>query len=258
MNETIDLMLKRRSVRTYADRAIENAEKQAIYDCAMRAPTAGNMMLYTMIEISDQQLKDKLAVSCDNQPFIAKAPLLVLFAADFQRMYDFYDYSGAAKWSEEQGIDFRKPSEGDLFLAMNDALIAAQSAVTAAESLGIGSCYIGDIMERIEYHRELLDLPDYVFPVTMLCFGYPKTDGPKSQIPRYEKKFIVHENGYKRFDSEELLHLTDNLENWRYKGQAADLVGGNMGIHTYNRKYATEYSAEMNRSVREALRSWKN
>ena len=67
----------------------------------------------------------------------------------------------------------RKPQEGDLFLACNDALIAAQTAVVAAESLGIGSCYIGDIMENYEAHRDLFGLPQYVFPICLLCFGYP-------------------------------------------------------------------------------------
>ena len=77
------------------------------------------------------------------------------------------------------------------------ATIAAQNAVVAAESMGIGSCYIGDIMENCEAQRELLHLPDYVVPVGMLIFGYP-TDQQKSRPKpeRVEQKYIVHENGY--------------------------------------------------------------
>ena len=60
-----------------------------------------------------------------------------------------------------------------LFLACCDALIAAQTAVIAAESLGIGTCYIGDIMENYEEHEELFGLPKYVFPIRLICFGYP-------------------------------------------------------------------------------------
>ncbi|MBI9108457.1 MAG: nitroreductase family protein [Spirochaetales bacterium] len=256
MNKTIELMLNRRSVRTYADKPIADDEKKAIFDCAMRAPTAGNMMLYSMIEITSQDVKDKLAVSCDNQPFIAKAPLVVLFVADFQRMFDYYRYSGAQAWSKQEGIEFTEPQEGDLLLAVNDALIAAQSAVTAAESLGIGSCYIGDIMEQFEYHKELFELPDFVFPVTLLCFGYPKTDGPKTPVPRYDEKYVHFENTYKRFGAEELLHMADRLEKWQYKGTPPEYKGGNIGIHIYARKYATEYAKEMNRSVRVALKAW--
>lgn len=67
----------------------------------------------------------------------------------------------------------RHPSAGDLMLAVEDSSLAAQNAVTAAWSLGIGSCYIGDIMEHCELHRELFQLPPYVFPAVMLVLGYP-------------------------------------------------------------------------------------
>ena len=68
-------------------------------------------------------------------------------------------------------------------LAVCDALIAAQNAVVAAESLGIGSCYIGDIMENAEVHQMTLQLPKYVFPVAMLVFGYPTDQQKKRKKP---------------------------------------------------------------------------
>ena len=68
-----------------------------ILKATFRAPTAGNMMLYSIIDISDQALKEKLAETCDHQPFIAKAPLVLLFLADYQRWYDYYIYSGTTE-----------------------------------------------------------------------------------------------------------------------------------------------------------------
>lgn len=257
MNSTIELMMNRRSVRTYSDKPIGSAEKQAIFDCAMRAPTAGNMMLYSMIEVSDQRLKDKLAVSCDDQPFIAKAPLVVLFAADYQRFFDYYLACGADKWAESVGKEFRKPQEGDLFLAMNDALIAAQSMVTAAESLGIGSCYIGDVMENYETHREMFNLPEYTFPVTLLCLGYPKSDGPSQPVPRFDQRFVHFENGYKQFDAAELTTMLDKQENWKYKGKPHEFAEGNFGCSQYQRKFGADFTKELSRSVRAALENWK-
>lgn len=73
-------------------------------------------------------------------------------------------------------------------LAVTDTAIAAQNAVTAAESLGIGSCYIGDVMEHCEQQRELLGLPEYVFPCVMLVFGWPtqqQKERPKPQRWRH-------------------------------------------------------------------------
>lgn len=73
----------------------------------------------------------------------------------------------------KQGCEPRKPGVGDLMLAVTDTVIAAQNAVVAAESFGLGSCYIGDIMENCEEQRRLLCLPDYVFPAAMLVLGWP-------------------------------------------------------------------------------------
>ena len=257
INRTIEIMLNRRSVRLYDSRQIAPEERKKLFDCAMRAPTAGNMMLYSMIEVSDKKLKDRLVDTCDHQPFIAKAPLVVLFVADYQRMMDFYTASGAEAWAESEGKEFRRPQEGDLLLAVNDALIAAQSMVTAAESMGIGSCYIGDIMENYETHRQMFSLPEYAFPVTLLCFGYPKNaDNRQPQVPRFDEKFICFENSYRRFEPDELLHLYDNLENWKNHGMPAHYEEGNIGCHQYKRKFDSDFSREMSRSVRTALKAW--
>ncbi|MDC7227934.1 MAG: nitroreductase family protein [Spirochaetales bacterium] len=258
INRTLEIMLNRHSVRKYADQPISSDDKHRLFNCAMRAPTAGNLMLYSMIEVSDQKLKDRLAVTCDNQPFIAKAPLVVLFLADYQRMFDYYLAFEADKWAEKNGMKFRSPEEGDLLLAVNDALIAAQSMVTAAESIGIGSCYIGDIMENFEEHRDMFNLPRYVFPITLLCFGHIlHSEKPRRQIPRLDEKFVHFENTYKSFDDADLVHLMDKTEEWQYQGRPHVYEEGNIGCNLYKRKYAADYSIEMNRSVRAALENWK-
>ena len=93
-------------------------------------------------------------------------------------------------------------------LAVTDAAIAAQNAVVAAESFGIGSCYIGDIMENCEEQRRLLKLPEYVFPAVMLVFGWPTEQQKHRPKPvRFEQKHIVHENTYRSMDGEELRNM---------------------------------------------------
>ena len=161
-NEIIRSLYDRKSVRVYEDRPVEEDVKQAILSAAIQAPTAGNMALYTILDITDQDLKDKLSHSCDNQPFIATAPVVLIFCADYHRWFDLF---------RAQDENTRTPGMGDLFLAQADAIIAAQNAVVAAQSLGLGSCYIGDITENFEYHQRLLKLPQYVVPAAMLCIG---------------------------------------------------------------------------------------
>lgn len=258
MNGTLKLIDNRKSVRAYADKEIPRDFKDRIIEAAMRAPTAGNMMLYSMIEIDDQEMKDKLAVSCDNQPFIAKAPLLLLFVADYQRWDDYFTISGVPELMESRGEPMRHPEEGDMMLACNDALISAQTSVIAAESLGIGSCYIGDIMENYEFHRELFDLPDYAFPVTLLCFGYPNDNyQEKKPASRFPKKYIHYKNKYKRLSPEEFNEMYQPMQERYFSGGKYFEGASNIGQHFYLRKHASSFMKEMNRSVRAAMKAWR-
>ena len=253
----IDLLLSRKSVRVYEDRPISEAEKDLIIEAAMRAPTAGNMMLYSIIDVEDQQLKERLAITCDDQPFIAKAPFVLLFAADYQRWYDYYLHGGVMEMCRERGEVMRRLGEGDLLLACCDTMIAAHTAVVAAEALGIGSCYIGDILERYEIHRELFNLPPYVLPVTMICFGYPTPEqSARKQPPRFHRECIVHKNTYRRLDG-------PALEQMFAQRNAQLLASGprhdgieNAGQFNYVKKFSAEFSVEMTRSVRKMIETW--
>jgi nitroreductase len=252
MNEALHVIHNRRSVRAYDDRPIDRETVDTIIQAAMRAPTAGNMMLYSIIEIDDQALKDKLAVSCDNQPFIARAPLLLLFVADYQRWFDYFIDSDVEGYCQAQGQELRYPGEGDLMLACCDGLIAAQTAVLAAESLGIGSCYIGDILELYEYHQELLNLPQYVSPIALVCFGYPRVEGPPKKLtPRFPQENVHFRNRYERLDRAALWEMFASRDTGRYTGNA-----GNFGQHFYARKFGADFSVEMTRSVRAAIAAW--
>jgi nitroreductase len=257
MNPTIDLLLKRKSIRLYSDRPVTADEKQTILQSALRAPTAGNMMLYTIIEVEDQALKDRLADTCDDQPFIAKAPYVLLFLADYQRWHDYYLAAGVERVCQERGIEFRSPAEGDLLLACCDALIAAHSAVIAAEALGIGSCYIGDMIEQYEVHRELFHLPRYVLPVTLVCFGYPTPEqAARSQTPRFAQEYIIHKNTYHQLDPSALEEMfRPRNEQFLVAGSRKDGIE-NVGQFNYLKKFSADFSIEMNRSVRAMIRGW--
>ena len=242
MNEVIRSLHERKSVRVFTDQEITAEQKEAILYAAMAAPTAGNQQLYTILDIQDEALKKRLVVTCDDQPFIARAKLVLLFCADLQKWVDAF---------VEGGCEPREPGVGDLLLAVSDANIAAQNAVTAAQSLGIGSCYIGDIMEQCETHRELLHLPPYVLPAAMVVFGYPTKQQMERRKPkRCQQKYIVHENGYRPMDEGELRGMLrkeynedGDFESW---------------IQAFcRRKYDSDFSREMSRSVEEYLKAFQ-
>ena len=256
MNNTLQVILRRRSLRVYADQPLQPLHRNAILQAALRAPTAGNMMLYSIIEVTDQALKDQLAVTCDNQPFLAKAPLVLLFLADYQRWEDYYTACGVDELCALKGMQRRHPQEGDLFLACCDALIAAQTAVLAADALGLGSCYIGDIMEQYQVHKDLLGLPQYVFPVCMLVFGYPtqqQIDRPFT--PRFDEKFIVFKNRYRQLSRDEFTEMFAERQSRLPAGWVKEGVT-TVGQATYLRKFSADFSVELRRSVREWLKQW--
>ena len=243
MNEVIRQLHERKSVRVYEDRAIEDEVKTAILEAAIQAPSAGNMALYTILDITDPEMKRKLSVSCDNQPFIATAPMVLIFCADYRRWYDVF-----CAHVEE----VRKPGMGDLFLAQADTLIAAQNAVVAAHSFGLGSCYNGDITENYEYHRELLGMPQYVVPAAMVCFGYPTQQQlSRPKPPRHAVTALVHENGYsmeKAAQMEQMLSLQ--------QGKEGDVLADYIRRFC-KRKWNSEFSREMSRSCEEMVKDWR-
>ena len=240
MNDTLSTIARRRSVRAFTDEPITAEHKSLILEAAFRAPTAGNQQLYTIIDITDEAVKKALVPICDDQPFIASAPMVLIFLADCLKWYDAFKCAGCEP---------RVPDVGDLMLAVSDTNIAAENAVIAAESLGIGSCYIGDVMENCEKLSALLNLPKYVFPAAMLVFGHPtKKAQSRELLPRIDRKYVVHENSYRRLSSDE---LRDALE-WK------------SGVRSYedwikafcDRKYNSDFSKEMSRSVREYLKQY--
>ena len=241
MNQTLQQLKERKSVRAFTDREITAEEKSAVLEAAVNAPTAGNQQLYTILDITDRALKERLAVTCDNQPFIADAKMVLIFCADCKKWYDAFVAAGCQP---------RTPGAGDLLLAVSDANIAAQNAVVAAHSLGIGSCYIGDIMENIEAHREALALPPWVFPAAMLVFGFPTQQQQERTKPqRVPMEHIVHQNGYRTMDAEELRAMFE----------------GKRGVRSYEdwmqafceRKFNSEFAREMSRSVEEYLKDFR-
>lgn len=234
-NVVIKQLLERKSVRAYEDRPIEEEKVQTILQATLQAPTAGNMMLYSILHITDQALKDKLAITCDNQPFIATAPLVLVFLADYHRWYAYFQ-----ELTDEKE-DLRSLGMGDMLLACADALVAAQTAVVAADALGLGSCYIGDIIENFEIHQEILNLPAHVVPVGMVCFGYPtKGQQTRPQPTRFAKEKIIFENTYHEMEIEELQSMMP-------PEKAKALM---------QRKFTSDFSEEMNRSAEKIVENF--
>lgn len=242
MNEIIKSLFERKSVRAYTGKSISKEDKELLFDAATNAPTAGNMTLYSIIDVTDQSKKELLAKLCDNQPFIANADMVVIFLADYRRWYKVF---------KDVDSSVREPGIGDMQLATVDAVIAAQNMVVAAQSLGIGSCYIGDIIEHFEKIQQAFDIPANVAPTCMLVFGYPdqvNIDRPKP--PRLPKETFIYENTY--IDQSEQ-QIYDSF----VKRNPALRDPKEFALRIKNFKWPTDgFSEEMNRSMKEIVKNF--
>ena len=242
MNQTIKELFDRKSVRAYSDEPITEEERNLILQSAIQAPTAGNMALYSIIDVKDQAIKDELAIRCDHQPFIAKAPMVLVFLADYQKWFDMFD---------EYVEGMPQLCEADLFLAIQDCVIAAQNAVVAAQSLGIGSCYIGDILENYEENQKLLNLPKYAVPFVMVVFGKPTEQQKNRQKPeRFDVNDIVHIDTYHQRSQEETKELFARHFH-KDQDQIAKQIQG-----FAKRKFLSDFRKEINRSSKAIIENW--
>ena len=242
MNEIIKLLKSHTSIRKFNKIKITDEQIQHIIKSAMQGATAGNMMAYSIIVIRSKDTLLKLSKSCDNQPFIADADLALLFLADNYKWHKFYEQRNITGTF----TDYRGPCISDFMLGVEDGMIAAQNAVIAAESLGIGTCYIGDIMENYEYHMELFNLPEYTMPIALVVMGNYDT---KPQIrERFDKSFVIFDEIYPEITE-------DFINNMFAKNEIKDK---DFAIKFYKRKMDAPFFKEMIRSVNLNINEWSH
>jgi FMN reductase (NADPH) len=189
MNETIKLLQSHVSIRDFKDEELTEEQILTIVKSAQMAPTSSFMQAYSIIGVKNKDTKQKLAVLAGNQPYVAKNGHFFVFCADFYRHklgaeLEQYDKPLALESTEK------------FLVGAVDAALAAQNAVIAAESLGLGTVYIGGIRSNIEAVSELLKLPDYVIPVVGLVVGYREQDS--SIKPRLPLENIYHLDEYEQ------------------------------------------------------------
>lgn len=286
-NPVLDVIEARTSTRAFSPEPVTDEERQAILHAASRAPSAGAMMFYSIIDLRDEELRGKVCRICDDQPFMLKAPLWLLFVCDTHKWSALYAHTHCeddptlASFPENA---HRKPGVGDLFLGVQDAMCAAQTAVIAAESLGIGSCYIGDCIERGEELSELLSLPEGTIPLSLLVFGHkrpakegevsvsctvddaaPAASEQPSPAPKPRRKQTPHPvtnlvmvDAYRPADEQTLNEQVAELdEKFTPHAIAQGAPAGERVRKLYHRKHTSDFMAEMNRSSAWWLDRWQ-
>ncbi len=187
MNETIELLLNHRSIRKFEDKPLSKEQIKQIVQAAQAASTSSFVQAYSIIGISDREKKRELAALAGNQSYVEDNGYFYVFCTDLHRHQLAADMAGKDLGGT---LDFMEK----FMVAVIDASLAAQNAAIAAESMGLGICYIGGIRNEIEKVSDLLNLPDRVIPLFGMAVGYPAQD--TALKPRLPFEAVFHENEY--------------------------------------------------------------
>lgn len=238
------------------DRPLTEEEEQVILHAAVRAPSASNLMRWSVIVVRSPEKRQKMMELCGGkQKFIGTAPYMLVFCADFQRMEDMFRHYKVPEKCQEKNQAFWMRDPCGLILSTIDCSFAAHQAVLAAEALGIGSCCIGHVLDDIPGQRELLNLPQGVVPVLLLVMGHPAPGTSRVRREHFKQKYIVFNNGYERLTPDE---LEDMYESWSYSEK--NLFGAeNKGQQFYLQRYRGEvndYTRSANSVYKELVNNW--
>lgn len=208
VNKTIDTILGHYSVRKFADKALTEEELAVLIKSAQAASTSSFVQAYSIIGISDKQIREKISAIAGNQAYTVQTGQLFIFIADLARHQAILE-------REEVDIEALSTSEKSL-VAIIDAALAAQNMAIAAESLGLGICYIGGIRNDVKKMAELLDLPPYTMPLFGLTVGYPVANQEKAK-PRLPQELIYHQNTYQKMDLAILASYDEKIKQYYNK-----------------------------------------
>lgn len=189
MNQVIETILNHRSIRKFEERALSQEQIETIVECAQAASTSSYIQAYSIIGIKKPEMKRRLAEIAGNQAYVESNGHLFIFCADLHRHEVIAEL-------EDQDLTTSLQSTEKFMVGVIDATLAAQNAVLAAESMGLGACYIGGIRNDLEAVCELLHIPNRVIPLFAVIVGYPQQQPDKK--PRLPLHHVYHEETYQQ------------------------------------------------------------
>lgn len=225
MTPTIDLMRSHRSIRKFSDRPVDDETLAGIVAAAQCAATSHFIQACTVIRVKDPEKREPIAQLAGPQPWVARAPVFLVFCADLTRLETacrMHEVAMEKGWAEQ------------FVSATVDAALMAQNVLLAAESLGMGGVFIGGIRNDPQTVCDLLDIPDQAYPVFGMCLGWPAHDPPpKPRLPveavlftdRYpDARDMDLLRAYDRTTNDYYLHRNSNLKDETWTRQMAEFT----------------------------------
>jgi nitroreductase len=187
-NAVLETILNHRSVRAFLPRALPEGALELLIAAAQSASSSSNLQFWSVVAVQEAERKSRLAELAGQQQFIRDAPLLLVWLADLSRL----DRIAAERQAQVDGTHYIE----EFIVGVVDAALAAQSALIAAQSLGLGGVYIGAVRNLPERIAEELGLPPHVFAVFGTSIGYPDPDRPTDIKPRLPQSVVLHREQY--------------------------------------------------------------
>lgn len=194
--DSIELIFNHRSIRKYQDRDIEQSILDKVLEAGTRASNTGNMQVYSVVVTRSAEMKEKLLPLHFNQPMIKQAPVVLTIAADVARFHHWCALNGAEK-SYDNFLWF--------VCGCVDSMLFAQNLSIAAESYGLGLCYLGTTLYMAKEIAQVLDMPQGVVPITTITLGYPDEQPERSD--RLPLQAIVHYEKYRKESDQDIRQL---------------------------------------------------
>jgi len=225
INDMVKSQLEHRTIREFKDQPIPEEIFNTLMEVARRTATSNGLQYCSIIRVTDPSIKKEISEVC-RQEYVARATELLIFIADLYR-------------NNQILIEKNQPTDNvrdmdRFFQAFTDACITAQNVVNAAESMGLGTVYLGSILNDSRKICKILKLPKLTFPVLGLGIGYPNQN-PQLK-PRFDNKYRVFENCYKSFDSylEEFKEYDEEMQTYY------DLRDANRRVDSFTNQVVTK------------------
>jgi len=246
-NPVIDLIHQHRSVRKYTSDPVPAEMIETIVAAGQRASTSSNLQTYSVVVVTNAEKRRRLAELCGNQKHIAQAPVFMAWCADLYRLERACQLRGYVQ--ETTYLE-------SFLVAAIDAALAMQTATLAAESLGLGMCYIGAIRNNPREVIQLLCLPRLVFPISGMTLGWPAGEGMRR--PRLPLEAIMHQESYQTEKLDEALFQYDQemVKTGIYRGRQVPVPGisGEMEDYGWLEHTARRVSQKFRVHLRQVLK----
>ena len=204
-NESLETILSHRSFRSYLSDPLPVGTLEWLIAAAQSAASSANMQTWSVVAIEDEERKAELCRLANNQVYIKQAPVFLVWLADLGRLAYLADSRGLP----HVALDYIEL----LIKGIVDASVAAQNTAIAAESIGLGTLYIGALRKSTQEVATLLRLPPFVVPIFGMCLGYPHPEANPAIKPRLPQLAVLHRETYKLAEQEEAIaHYNDIMK----------------------------------------------